>query len=79
MEKRLRVYWTGIALYGDPLFDVAGSFFWSPWLDCMRIQSEFFQQTLRNEVNLLCACSAISSDVDLKKSMKMLWQEIKNC
>ena len=39
------------ALYGDPLFDVAGSFFWSPWLDCMRIQSEFFQQTLRNEVN----------------------------
>ena len=21
------------ALYGDPLFDVAGSFFWSPWLD----------------------------------------------
>ena len=39
------------ALYGDPLFDVAGSFFWSPWLDCMRIQSEFFQQTLRNEAN----------------------------
>ena len=39
------------ALYGDPLFDVAGSFFWSPWLDCMRIQSEFFQQTLRNEAS----------------------------
>ena len=39
------------ALYGDPLFDVAGSFFWSPWLDCMRIQSEFFQRTLRNEAN----------------------------
>ena len=39
------------ALYGDPLFDVAGSFFWSPWLDCMGIQSEFFQQTLRNEAN----------------------------
>ena len=39
------------ALYGDPLFDVAGSFFWSSWLDCMRIQSEFFQQTLRNEAN----------------------------
>ena len=39
------------ALYGDPLFDVAGSFFWSPWLDCMRIQSEFFQQTLKNETN----------------------------
>jgi len=39
------------ALYGDPLFDVAGSFFWSPWLDCMRIQSEFFQQTLQNEAN----------------------------
>ena len=39
------------ALYGDPLFDVAGSFFWSPCLDCMRIQSKFFQQTLRNEVN----------------------------
>jgi len=39
------------ALYGDPLFDVAGSFFWSPWLDCMRIQSEFFQQTLQSEAN----------------------------
>ena len=39
------------ALYGDPLFDVAGSFFWSPWLDCMRIQSDFFQHTLGNEAN----------------------------
>ena len=39
------------ALYGDPLFDVAGSFFWSPWLDCMRIQSEFFHKTLGNEAD----------------------------
>ena len=43
------------ALYGDPLFDVAGSFFWSPWLDCMRIQSEFFHKTLGNEADFaLC-------------------------
>jgi hygromycin-B 4-O-kinase len=23
------------ALYGDLLFDMAGIFFWSPWLNCM--------------------------------------------
>ena len=41
------------ALNGDPLIDVAGSLFWSPWLDCMRIQSEFFQQTLQSEANFV--------------------------
>jgi hygromycin-B 4-O-kinase len=37
------------ALYGDSLLDVAGSFFWSPWLECMQIQAEHFERELQNE------------------------------
>jgi len=39
------------ALYGDPLFDVAGIFFWSTWLECMQIQAVFFRKELCNEPN----------------------------
>jgi hygromycin-B 4-O-kinase len=31
------------AKYGDPLFDVATAFFWSPWLDCMAAQATYFE------------------------------------
>jgi hygromycin-B 4-O-kinase len=31
------------AKYGDPLFDVATAFFWSPWLDCMAAQAAYFE------------------------------------
>lgn len=34
------------ALYGDPLHDVAGSYFWTTWLECMRIQAEYFEATM---------------------------------
>lgn len=31
------------ALYGDPLHDIAGIYFWAPWLDCMQIQANYFE------------------------------------
>ena len=39
------------ALYGDPLYDIAGIIFWSTWLECMRIQSVYFTKKLCNEPN----------------------------
>lgn len=34
------------AKYGDPLFDVATAYFWSPWLECMREQAAYFEAHL---------------------------------
>jgi hygromycin-B 4-O-kinase len=34
------------AKYGDPLFDVATAYFWSPWLECMREQAVYFEAHL---------------------------------
>ena len=77
--KRLRVYWTGIALYGDPLFDVAGSFLVAV-VGLHAYSVRVLSANAEKRSQLCCApAGAISSVVDLKKSMKMLWQEIKNC
>lgn len=46
------------AKYGDPLFDVANTFFWSPWLECMTAQATYFKPYLLELPNshqrLLC-------------------------
>lgn len=34
------------AKYGDPLFDVATAYFWSPWLDCMAAQAAYYETLL---------------------------------
>ncbi len=34
------------AKYGDPLFDIANTFFWRPWLDCMAAQAAYFESYL---------------------------------
>lgn len=36
------------AKYGDALFDVATAYFWSPWLECMRMQADYFEEYLSN-------------------------------
>jgi hygromycin-B 4-O-kinase len=33
--------------YGDPLFDVAGCFFWRSWLECMEVQARYYEERLR--------------------------------
>ena len=46
------------AKYGDPLFDVANTFFWSSWLDCMTAQVTYFEPYLvelpNSHERLLC-------------------------
>ena len=34
------------ALYGDPLFDIAGAYFWRPWLRCMERAAEYWDTAL---------------------------------
>lgn len=34
------------AKYGDPLYDVATAYFWSPWLECMATQATHFEAHL---------------------------------
>ncbi|HEX4207994.1 MAG TPA: aminoglycoside phosphotransferase family protein [Ktedonobacteraceae bacterium] len=34
------------AKYGDPLFDVATAYFWSPWLNCMAAQAGYYDELL---------------------------------
>jgi hygromycin-B 4-O-kinase len=34
------------AKYGDPLFDIATAYFWSPWLDCMDVQATYYETLL---------------------------------
>ena len=34
------------ALYGDPLYDVAGAYFWSTWLMCMEKSARYWDTTL---------------------------------
>jgi len=34
------------AKYGDPIFDVATAYFWSPWLECMAAQAAYFETLL---------------------------------
>lgn len=34
------------AKYGDPLYDVATAYFWSPWLECMAAQAAYFEAHL---------------------------------
>jgi hygromycin-B 4-O-kinase len=34
------------AMVGDPLYDVANTYFWATHLDCMRVQAEYFDRTL---------------------------------
>jgi|SRR5579884_3026517 len=46
------------AKYGDPLFDIATAYFWSPWLDCMATQAAYYEKHLSNMADyrerLLC-------------------------
>jgi hygromycin-B 4-O-kinase len=34
------------ALYGDPLYDIAIAYFWSPWLVCMQKSAEYWEELL---------------------------------
>ncbi|MBV8809359.1 MAG: aminoglycoside phosphotransferase family protein [Acidobacteriaceae bacterium] len=34
------------ALFGDPLYDVANTFYWRTWLDCMEEQARYFEAHL---------------------------------
>lgn len=36
---------------GDPLIDIAGTYYWSTHLECMRLQAEFAEQTLAHLPN----------------------------
>lgn len=46
------------AKYGDPLFDIATAYFWSPWLNCMAVQAAYYEKHLSNMADyrerLLC-------------------------
>jgi len=35
-----------LAMVGDPLYDVANTYFWATYLPCMRVQASHFQRTL---------------------------------
>jgi hygromycin-B 4-O-kinase len=37
------------ALVGDPLYDVANTFFWRPWLRCMELQARYFENLIADE------------------------------
>jgi hygromycin-B 4-O-kinase len=34
------------AMYGDPLYDIATTHFWAPWLRCMQIADDYWQKEL---------------------------------
>lgn len=34
------------SLYGDPLYDIATAYFWSPWLVCMQMSAEYWGKKL---------------------------------
>jgi hygromycin-B 4-O-kinase len=35
-----------LAMVGDPLYDIANTYFWATYLPCMRVQASHFQRTL---------------------------------
>jgi hygromycin-B 4-O-kinase len=36
------------AKYGDPLFDIATAYFWSSWLECMAVQTAYYEAHISN-------------------------------